>query len=122
MVVPSYLYDGSMLNWLKGRVTQAPIAVTPDPKAAKRHAGMDRKYLALHTYLDNRYANTVCLSFQQIEDLLGFALPDRARTDLGWWTPSPAETEGRYSQAWMQAEMTARPNLFAQNVVFERAP
>lgn len=111
-----------MLNWLKGRVTQAPIAVTPDPKAAKRHAGMDRKYLALHTYLDNRYANTVCLSFQQIEDLLGFALPDRARTDLGWWTPSPAETEGRYSQAWMQAEMTARPNLFAQNVVFERAP
>ena len=108
-----------MLNWLKGRSAPAPLAVTPDARTPKRHPGMDRKFLGLHTYLDNRYANTVCLSFQQIEDLLGFALPDRARTDLEWWT---AAGEARYSQAWTQAAMTATPNLFAQNVVFERTP
>ena len=106
-----------MLNWLKGRSAPASLAVTPDAKAPKRHPGMDRKYLALHTYLDNRYANTVCLSFQQIEDLLGFALPALARTDPEWWTATPAT-----SQAWTLAAMTATPNLFAQNVVFERAP
>ena len=37
------------------------------------------KYKALYEYLDNRYANTVVLTFAQIEDLLGFTLPDPAR-------------------------------------------
>ena len=111
------------MNWLTGRGAPAPpLAVTPDAKAPRRHPGMDRKYQALHTYLENRYANTVCLSFQQIEDLLGFALPALARTDMEWWTATPPTSESRYSQAWTLAAMTATPNLFAQNVVFERAP
>ncbi len=111
-----------MLNWFKARSPKAVLAVTPEAKTSKRFPGMDRKFLALHTYLENRYANTVCLSFQQIEDILGFALPERARTDMDWWAATPAGGDSRYSQAWIDAEMTATPNLFAQNVVFERAP
>jgi hypothetical protein len=74
----------------------------------------------LNKYLENRYADTVVLTFRQIEDLLGFPLPALARTHREWWT-ADASTEPRYSNAWILAGMTARPNLLAQNVVFERA-
>ena len=101
-----------VLNWLKGRNPSAP---------AEPAGRMDSRYSALHTYLEHRYANTVVLTFGQIEDLLGFALPDRARTDLAWWT-APGTVELSHSYAWTQADMTATPNCAAKNVVFERAP
>ncbi len=81
---------------------------------------MDGKYLPLFNYLEHRYANTVVLTFQQIEDLLESALPAPARTDAAWW--SPGGSDARYALAWTQAEMTAKPNILAQNVIFERAP
>jgi hypothetical protein len=37
---------------------------------------MPGTYTSLYQYLENRYANTVVLTFAQIEDLLGFPLPD----------------------------------------------
>ena len=40
---------------------------------------MPGKYKLLYQYLEHRYANTVVLTFAQIEDLLGFTLPDSAR-------------------------------------------
>lgn len=83
---------------------------------------MAGKYRALRAFLEHRYSNTVVLTFGQIEDLLGFALPDRARTDGEWWTATPGAAEPQHSHAWTQASMTARPNLLAGNVVFERSP
>ena len=41
---------------------------------------MPGKYKSLYQYLENRYANTVVLTFAQIEDLLGFTL---AIVDIG---------------------------------------
>lgn len=71
--------------------------------------------------LEKRYANTVVLTFGQVEDLLGFSLPDLARTDQGWWTILDISTaEARCSDAWTLASRTARPNLMAQTVAFER--
>ena len=46
---------------------------------------MPGKYKSLYQYLENRYANTVVLTFAQIEDLLGFTLPDSARVHQEWW-------------------------------------
>lgn len=74
------------------------------------------KYRFLHKYLDERYANMVVLTFGQIEDLLGFALPAPARTDPDWWT----QTADGCSAAWILAHRTAKPNLLARHVVFER--
>ncbi len=45
---------------------------------------MPGKYKSLYQYLENRYANTVVLTFAQIEDLLGFTLPDSARVHQEW--------------------------------------
>jgi hypothetical protein len=81
------------------------------------------RYRALHTYLNGRYADVVVLTFSEIEDLLGFALPDLARVRVEWWTDNTADDGGTpQSQAWTEAGRTARPNLFARSVVFERFP
>jgi hypothetical protein len=94
-----------------------------DEVAARRHGReMSGKYLQLYDYLERRYADMVVLTFAQMEDLVGFALPDRARTDLEWWTAADAKSaEGSYANAWKLARRTAKPNLLAGNVAFERA-
>ena len=84
---------------------------------------MPGKYKALYEYLENRYANTVVLTFAQIEDLLGFTLPDSARVHHEWWAnndPNDA-TPHPHARSWTLAHRTATPNLQAQTVVFERA-
>ena len=80
-------------------------------------------YRPLHAYLNGRYADTVVLAFSEIEDLLGFALPDQARVRVEWWTDVSVDGSGSprsQAWAWAQAGRTAKPNLFARTVVFER--
>ncbi len=77
-----------------------------------------REYRALYSYLDHRYASVVVLTFEQIEALLGFALPGPARTERNWWTDT-VDTHG-HSAAWTEAGRTAAPNLAARIIRFER--
>ena len=77
------------------------------------------KYRFFYKYLDERYADRVVLTFRQIEDLLGFALPAVARTDPKWWT-QVGEGATDCAEAWTLAHRTAAPNLLAQHVVFDR--
>jgi hypothetical protein len=107
-----------MWRWLKRRNTlprgeSAPTSTAPQ---RRRQAGADQ---LLFDYLEDRYAQTVVLTFQQIEDLLGTGLPEPARQDGGWWLePETGATGG--TRAWTLAGRTARPNLQAQTVTFER--
>jgi hypothetical protein len=79
------------------------------------------EYRSLHKYLDERYANTVVLTFAEIEDLLGFTLPDLARVQQAWWANEDTDrTPTAQSRSWTQARRTAKPNLLAQTVAFER--
>ena len=79
------------------------------------------EYQLLYKYLRDRYANRVVLTFAEIEDLLGFALPDPARLQQEWWTGSdPIAPRSAQSDAWRLASRTATVNLVAQSVVFER--
>jgi hypothetical protein len=83
---------------------------------------MSGQYLLLYNYLENRYANTVVLTFAEIEDLLGFSLPDQARLQQEWWTNAEVDVAGRnHSDSWILASRTAMPNMLAKTVVFERA-
>ena len=111
-----------MLNWLKRRGSTAANEATPEVDAAKRHGSKKAgKYRFLYEYLEHRYANSVVLTFAHIEDLLGFTLPDLARTHQEWWTIAEITTaDARCSDAWTLASLTAKPNLGAQTVVFER--
>jgi hypothetical protein len=90
--------------------------------AANERTVMSGAYLSLHRYLHDRYANTVVLTFAQIESLLGFTLPDLARQREDWWTnPDPDLSRPGYADSWILAGRTARPNLPALIVVFDRA-
>lgn len=107
-------------RWWGRQVTtrdeSAPAAPSPRPASAAT-----TPFLALHTYLDRRYASTVVLTFQQMEDLLGHALPAPARTEPTWWTADPVPSD-RHADAWVAARRTATPNLASGNVLFERLP
>ena len=112
-----------MLDWMKRRASTAyhqreAHAETPKPQGRV----MSGKYLLLYKYLENRYANSVVLTFAEIEDLLGFVLPDQARLDQGWWTDAATNVaRPNYSDSWILASRTAKPNMLAQTVVFDRA-
>ena len=97
-----------------------PERVTIAPRSQPRPR-VREGYLPLYTYLERRYASSVVLTFEQMEALLGFALPVAARHEPGWWT-SAAESGARDGEPWTAAKRTATPNLLARHVRFERVP
>ena len=113
----------AIFNWFKRRRLIAVDVERPQAAVAKPPIrAMTGKYLLLYKYLENRYANSVVLTFAQIEDLVGFPLPDQARSQLEWWTDGGAAQAGpSYSDAWKLASRTASPNLLAKIVAFDRA-
>jgi hypothetical protein len=118
-----------MLEWMTRRRRPArhqdveADAANAEPSLQSGRSAPLHKYLdALHKYLDDRYADAVVLTFAEIEDLAGFALPDLARLSNDWWTaPDPDTTSSCFADSWIQANRTARPNLGARTVAFIRA-
>jgi hypothetical protein len=96
-------------------VAKRPTAVFERERAPRVPA----EYLSLYTYLEHRYASIVVLTFEQIEALLGFALPAPASTEPDWWTAAAVPARW-HSAAWTGAGRTATPNLPARTVRFER--
>jgi hypothetical protein len=79
------------------------------------------EFRPLHKYLHDRYADSVVLTFAEIEDLLGFTLPDVARMERSWWADAdPDNAPSPQSLSWTRANRTASPKLPARVVVFER--
>jgi hypothetical protein len=88
------------------------------PRSVRRDIG---EYQSLHAYLRDRYADRIVLTFSEIEDLLGFALPEAARADALWWGERRAgEAKTGPADAWTLASRTAVVNMSAKHVVFER--
>jgi hypothetical protein len=106
-----------MFEWLKKK------SARPGPsRFTFTGPAISGQYLSLHLYLLHRYADRVVLTFSEIEDLLGFALPSRARLEPGWWSVGNSSIPGpQRSDTWVLANRTATPNLLAGSVVFERA-
>jgi hypothetical protein len=111
-----------LTRW-RARVVRAPADTAPrvvsDP--AQKSRADTGEYRLLYKYLRDRYANRVVLTFGEIEDLVGFALPESARQQPEWWsvTASVAQRSAQ-SDAWTLASRTATVNLLAKSVVFER--
>jgi hypothetical protein len=112
-----------MLEWMMRRRSAVgrPREEYVENAHAHAHVVMTGAFLLLYTYLNNRYATTVVLTFAEIEDLLGFALPDQARLHSAWWTNArSSDADANHSDSWILADRTAVPNLPAQTVTFER--
>jgi len=110
-----------VFEWLTQRRPAALRELERDAANDQRYM-MASKYASLYTYLEHRFANTVVLTFAEIEDLLGFTLPALARVREDWWTRTdPDGPRPQFSDSWILANRTARPNLLALTVVFDRA-
>jgi len=109
-----------VLDWMKWRRPAEKLQLNLKSPEVHRPA-MTGRYVPLYTYLEKRFADTVVLTFAEIEDLLGFTLPEPARRREDWWTSSdPHAARPHVSDSWLLANRTARPNLQASTVVFDR--
>jgi hypothetical protein len=107
-----------MFNWMKRPIKPTSGLGVTSPLDPHEDAG---EYRLLHKYLRDRYADSVVLTFAQIEDLLGFSLPDAARRHETWWdTAGPDTDASKQSASWTRASRAASVNMTAQIVVFDR--
>jgi hypothetical protein len=74
----------TLIAWVRMRWARCPAL----PQGSTRIVAVEqstprvpREYRALYTYLEHRYASVVVLTLEQIDALLGFALPAPARTE-----------------------------------------
>ena len=123
MRITKRLMAGWLTRW-SARLLREPAETPPGVVAidpAQKARADTGEYRLLHKYLRDRYANRVVLTFGEIEDLLGFALPEPARLQREWWGDSDSVApQSAQSDAWTLASRTATVNLSAQSVVFER--
>lgn len=113
-----------MWDWMRrGRPSPAvagPVAAEPRSPAPRGRLKTG-PYRLLHDYLRERFADSVVLTFDQIEDLLDAPLPAEANSDQGWWSRTTVvAADAHCSDAWVLANRTARPNLQARTVIFDR--
>ncbi len=79
------------------------------------------KYDPLKHYLQAADEAVIPLSFEQIEQILGSALPSSARRHAAWWSNN--STNHVNAQAWLAAGYRAeRIDLTARRLCFRRAP
>ena len=79
---------------------------------------MASKYDRLYHHLNTRTAQSVVLSFNEIEKMLGSRLPSSARKYAEWWANETAPTSHVQCRAWIRAGRKARVNLTAETVEF----
>jgi hypothetical protein len=112
-----------MWAWMRGSAKSerpdAPAIAPPE----RQPAGKPGRHRLLHEYLRTRFADTIVLTFDQIEDVLGFTLPAEARSDAAWWTRTAViANDAHCADAWLLAKRSARANLQAHTVTFDRMP
>ena len=96
--------------------------IVPNLSLLGQAATVPAEYRALCRYLTDRYADTVVLSFDQIESLVGASLPEGALS-AEWWTTGHVDAgHPGHFRSWTEAGRSARVNVFARNVVFDRLP
>lgn len=76
-----------------------------------------RKYLALGDHLRDSESSRVTLTFNDIEDLLGFPLPASAKKHRAWWgnsTSGHSQAAAWLNQGWKVAGVTDTSVTFHQ--------
>lgn len=76
-------------------------------------------YEPLTHYLERRPVPRVSLTFEEIETILGRALPASSRRHQAWWANTPSHT---HAEAWMRPGWkTANVDLAGERLAFTRA-
>jgi len=63
------------------------------------------KYDPLHRFLASVDSDTteITMSFDQLESILGFTLPQSAHRYREWWANPSSSTQHPYAQSWLAA-------------------
>jgi hypothetical protein len=76
------------------------------------------KYLPVSEFLLEQDANRIRMAFDQVEEILGFALPKSAAEYQAWWANDPNHSQAK---AWLEAGWrTENLNLSGKTVEFVR--
>ncbi|RKN85737.1 DUF7662 domain-containing protein [Paenibacillus ginsengarvi] len=81
---------------------------------------MMNKYKRLEEYLNVQTNPRVTLAFEQIEDILGFQLPPKARTEPQWWNNTISDSESQ-AIAWLKVFRRVSHVKPGERVTFVRA-
>ena len=88
----------------------------PQPQANVQLDKVSAKYRGLAEYLLSSNETRVTLSYTQIEDILGFALPDTARKfKQSYWANTETHS---YASSWMAVGYKARVDTESDIVTF----
>lgn len=88
----------------------------PRPQAAMQLDKVSVKYRGLAKFLLSSNETRVTLSYSQIEEILGFTLPDTARKfKQSYWANTETHT---YSSSWMAVGYKARVDVENDTVTF----
>jgi hypothetical protein len=79
------------------------------------------KYAPIHRWLRSLRMDKVAITFEEIEGILGFQLPQSARVYRAWWENECVHHRHTYCRAWLDAGFeTQNVNLAQQTLVFQR--
>ena len=86
------------------------------PKAAVQLDKVSAKYRGLAEYLLSSNETRITLSYSQIEEILGFALPDTARKfKQSYWANTETHS---YASSWMAVGYKTRVDVESDTVTF----
>lgn len=89
---------------------------TPKPQTAMQLDKVSAKYRGLAEYLLSSNETRVTLSYSQIEEILGFALPDTARKfKQSYWANTETHS---YASSWMAVGYKTRVDSDSDTVTF----
>ena len=84
-----------------------------------RQAAQRGKYAPLYRHLMDLRGKEWPTTFSQIEDVLGFKLPDSARIHRPWWANQGERGGHSHALAWeMAGWRTSRVDMAGETVVF----
>lgn len=78
------------------------------------------KYYPLYRYLQQQESEKVIISFSQIEEIIGTALPNSAYKHQAWWGNTRSGTYVQ-SAAWLEAGFRVDAIAFGETIEFNRA-
>jgi hypothetical protein len=78
---------------------------------------MASKYDPLQRFLSADPVLPLTLSFAQVEQIVGFQLPDSARMHPAWWANEKSPTHS-HAMSWLLAGVKAAPNMRERRVTF----
>ena len=93
------------------------VAVLEGAKAAEEaRPAPSKKYIELSKYLNRSGEDTIVLSFEQIEKILGFKLPPSAYTHRAFWANTQSHA---IAHSWLSVNyQTAEADLAEKRVKF----